>query len=102
MNITFKNNKLRKLAENENRCYKELGQIRGTIFLRRLSNIHSAACLDDLKPLPGRFHELVGDRKGQWACDLDNPYRLVFTPLNTDDEIEVIVEIIEIVNYHGK
>ena len=28
----------------------------------------------------GHYHELTGDRKGEWACDLDQPYRLIFEP----------------------
>ena len=56
----------------------------------------------------------TGDRKGQWACDLDQPYRLIFEPhekpipKNAEGrylwiEIEIKgVEIIEIVDYHGK
>lgn len=52
------------------------------------------------------------DRKGQWSCDLDQPYRLIFKPHEDpipEDEygryiwIEItVVEIIEIANYHGK
>ena len=28
--------------------------------------------------LPGRCHELTGNRKGQLSVDLDGPYRLIF------------------------
>ncbi len=52
------------------------------------------------------------DRKGQWACDLDHPYRLIFTPhetpIPTDPNGRYIwieiksVEIVEIVDYHSK
>lgn len=27
--------------------------------------------------LLGHYHELLGDRKGEWACDLDQPNRLL-------------------------
>ena len=63
-----------------------------------------------MRHLPGNFHELTGNRKGQWACNLDQPYRLIFAPttdpIPTDDDgkniwLELIeVEIIEIVDYH--
>jgi toxin HigB-1 len=63
-----------------------------------------------VRGIPGHYHELIGDRKGQWACSLDQPYRLVFTPqenpIPTDDNgkyrwIEIKgIEIIEITNYH--
>lgn len=57
-----------------------------------------------------RYHELTGDRKGQWACDLDQPYRLIFepheNPIPTDNSGKYIwleikgVEILEITDYH--
>ena len=45
-------------------------------------------------------------RAGQWACDLDHPYRLIFKPvMNSDGNIigliiEQTVSILEIVDYH--
>jgi proteic killer suppression protein len=60
--------------------------------------------------VPGNYHELTNIRKGLWACDLDQPYRLVFTayekpiPMNEDGKyiwLEITgVELIEIINYH--
>ena len=77
--------------------------------MKRLNMLNDARTLEDVRHLPGKFHELTGDRKGQWACDLDQPYRLVFTPHDpvparkgehyTGMEIRGI-EIIAIVNYH--
>lgn len=112
MDIEFQNNKLRKLAENERKCYKELGKVRARLFLQRIDDLFNASSLEDVRYLPGNYHELTGDRKGQWACDLDQPYRLIFQPLDspipTDKNgsyiwIKIIgVEIVEITNYHGK
>ncbi len=31
--------------------------------------------------LPGRCHELTGDRARQLSIDLDHPYRLIFEPV---------------------
>ena len=36
--------------------------------------------MEDLRNVPGRLHELKGDRKGQLSYDLDHPYRLIFVP----------------------
>lgn len=33
-----------------------------------------------MRQLPGRCHELIGDRKGEISIDLDGPYRLIFEP----------------------
>lgn len=112
MDISFQNRKLEKLAGNPTKLFKELGQLRGKLFMRRLGALTDAETLEDVRHEPGNFHELTGDRKGQWACDLDQPYRLVFEPhedpIPTDDSGRYIwleikgVEVIEITNYHGK
>jgi proteic killer suppression protein len=100
------------LAEDERKCKKVLGEIRAKLYLNRINDLYVAETLDEVRNLPGHYHELTGDRKGQWACDLDNPYRLIIEPhedpIPTDPNgrylwIEIKgVEIIEIVNYHGK
>lgn len=112
MEIEFQNRKLRKLAENERKCQKELGERRARLFLQRIDDLYNANNLEDVRYLPGNYHELSADRKGQWACDLDQPYRLIFQPMEhpipTDENgkyiwIKIIaVGIIEITNYHGK
>ena len=110
MDITFSNKKLEKLANDADKRVKEFGKIRGEKFKIRLDQLNAATSLEDMRYLAGNFHELKGNRKGQWACDLDQPFRLIFTPHeqpipqnNTGQyiwlEIEG-VEIIEITNYH--
>lgn len=112
MEITFNDPKLEKLANDFKKCQKEMGQIRAKLYNKRLGDLRNADALEDVRYLPGRYHELTGDRKGQWACDLDQPYRLVFgpheKPIPTDKDGKYTwlkikgVEIIEITNYHGK
>lgn len=87
-----------------------MGALRSLLFNKRLDNLRKATSLEDIRNLPGNYHELKANRKGQWACDLDQPYRLVFTPaekpipINESGQyiwIEITsVEIIEIINYH--
>ena len=110
MKISFTNNKLKKILSNETKCIKVYGSRATKIIMQRLDDMYDADCLEDLKNFPGRYHELVGDRKGQWACDLVHPYRLIFTPeerpIPTDNNGKYIwikinaVIIIEIVDYH--
>lgn len=112
MEITFDDSNLKKLANDLRKCEKEMGKIRAKLFNKRLGDLRNALNLEDVRHLPGRYHELTGDRKGQWACDLDQPYRLIFKPheqpIPTDKDGRYIwleikgVEIIEIKNYHGK
>jgi proteic killer suppression protein len=110
--ITFLNKKLEKQANDFKKCQKEMGTIRAKLYNKRLGDLRNAITLEDVRNLPGRYHELMGDRKGQWACDLDHPYRLVFepheNPIPTNESGNFIwleikgVEIIEITDYHGK
>ncbi len=110
MKITFRTNKLRKIANNPKLCIKEYGDNCAKKLWKRLTDLRDASTLEDVRNLPGRYHELKADRKGQWACDLEHPYRLIFEPLenpiplNEDGGymwIKILsVEIIEITDYH--
>lgn len=110
MDITFSDRKLQKLANDDRKMLKELGKIRADKFRLRLFQLQNAETLEDVRILPGRYHELTDNRKGQWACDLDQPYRLIFEPhekpIPTDPDGKYIwfeikgVEVIEIENYH--
>ena len=110
MNITFADKKLERLANNDSRLVKKYGKLRAGKIKARLTQLRFATSLEDVRHLPGNYHELTGTRKGQWACDLDQPYRLVFTPhenpipANADGQfiwIEITgVEVIGIFNYH--
>jgi proteic killer suppression protein len=103
---------MKKLANNFKKCQAEWGSIRAKLFNQRLGDLLNAQTLEDVRNLPGNYHELVENRKGQWACNLDHPYRLVFIPheepIPTDENGKYVwveikgVEIVEVTNYHGK
>jgi toxin HigB-1 len=110
MDISFSDKKLEKLANNDRMRVATLGKLRADKLKQRLDDLRKASTLEDVRYLPGNWHELTENRKGQWACDLDQPYRLVFEPnekpVPTDEHgvylwIEIkSVEVIGIVNYH--
>ena len=110
MKITFKNKKLEKLVNNDREMVKELGKLRATILRLRLTQLEDAETLEAVRFFPGNYHELKKNRKGQWSCDLDQPYRLIFTPhenpIPTNEDGQYIwieisgLEVIEIINYH--
>lgn len=110
MQLTFADKKLERYANNDKIRRKKLGPIRSDLYKLRLDQLYAADTLEDVRYLPGKYHELKGDRKGQWACDLDQPYRLIFEPkekpIPTDPDgkyiwVEIVaVEIIEIKDYH--
>jgi len=110
--ITFANYKLERSANNDRVLKREFGKIRAEKIQIRLAQLRFATSLEDVRHMPGNYHELLHNRKGQWACDLDQPYRLIFKPHNLPIPTyqngnycwsEIFgIEIIEIVNYHNK
>lgn len=110
MQITFRKKKFGKLANDYEKSKKDLGAQRAKLLQMRLGDLSNADTLEDVRHLPGHYHELTGDRKGQWSCDLDQPYRLIFIPhehpVPTNDAGVSVwseisgVEVIEIVDYH--
>ena len=112
MEITFATKKLQRIANNDRRMVAALGKLRAQKFRLRLSQLANATTLEDVRHLAGNYHELRADRKGQWSCDLDQPYRLIFTPherpIPANDAGQYQwslvrgVEVVEIVNYHNE
>ena len=110
MDITFSDKTLRKVVNDDRKLFKDYGKKRGQLIKKRLDALTAAENLEELRSAAGNFHELTGDRKGQWACSLDQPYRLIFVPLEdpipTDQDGKYIwieikgVDITEIVDYH--
>jgi proteic killer suppression protein len=110
MEIYFSTNKLAKILNHEKQIVKKYGAVAAKIIMQRLDDMAMADNLQTLMRLPGRHHPLKGDRNGQFACDLEHPYRMIYEPAN--DPLPVgennmlqydkvtIVEIIEITDYH--
>lgn len=80
MEIRFQSRKLAKEANDFRLLRKSHGERRAGRIRLRLDALHAACVLEDLRHMPGRLHELRGDRAGQLSLDLDGPYRLIFAP----------------------
>lgn len=80
MEITFNSNKFEKECSNQRLLVKRHGSIRARRIRTRLDDLKDADLLENMRYVPGRCHELHGDRAGQLSLDLDHPYRLVFEP----------------------
>ncbi|MCK4663257.1 MAG: killer suppression protein HigA [Bacteroidales bacterium] len=76
MIITFADKKLKKYANNNSVAVQKMGAKRAKLYQKRLDDMAATESFVDLKHLPGRFHQLTENRKDQWSCDLDHPYRL--------------------------
>jgi len=110
MEITFRDKKLGKLVNDDRKLDREMGKLRADKIRLRLNQLRDANTLEDVRHLAGNYHELLHNRKGQWGCDLDQPFRLIFTPheepIPTNLHGQYIwleikgIEVIEIINYH--
>lgn len=80
MNVSFGSSKFAREVNDRKLLVRTYGDRRAKLIGRRLDDLRAAASLADLRNLPGRYHELHGDRKGQISADLDHPYRLLFRP----------------------
>jgi len=80
-------------------------------IVQRIQEIQAAQTLQDLRQLPAvRCHALSGKRQGQFAVNLGPRLRLVFEPVQSQQEIYVDgvldhsrverVRITEVVDYH--
>ena len=65
---------------NSRRLLRKHNSQRAKLIRRRLDDLRAAHTLEVMRNLPGRCHELKGDRSGQLSIDLDGPYRLLFVP----------------------
>jgi proteic killer suppression protein len=80
MEIDFRTKKLRKASGSDQAMRAEWGDQMAKKLKQRLADLEAADCLEDVRNLPGRFHQLTGDRSGEFAADLKGQYRLVFRP----------------------
>ena len=98
MQVNYKNRHIEKICTNASVAAKKFDKCTVGLIQQRVDEIHAADSVEMLVQFGiGRCHQLVGDRKGQFAMDLVHPLRLVFEVIR--DEIQ-IAEIQEIVDYH--
>ncbi|MBQ5961124.1 MAG: type II toxin-antitoxin system RelE/ParE family toxin [Firmicutes bacterium] len=98
MDITYKNNKIKKVCTDVKVAERTYGREMTDKIFQRIYEIDAADTVEMMIQFHiGRCHPLTQNRKGQYAVDLVHPYRLVFE--KNGDEIQ-IVNILEIVDYH--
>lgn len=110
MNISFANNKLRKIFNSEKELKKKYGKNACYIKLRMAVLMAAPSLAHVSRRPPERRHELEGIRKGTFAVDVKHPFRLIFKPNHNpmpqkDDagiDLERItaITILEVEDYH--
>ena len=82
MDIIFKDSSFQEQCNNQKLLVKTYGKDMAKRIRRRLDDLQAAHTLDTMRTLPGRCHELKGDRVNQISLDLVHPQRLIFEPAN--------------------
>lgn len=80
MDILFESAEAADEYNNEKRLIRSHNVQRAKLIRRRLDELQAAATLETMRHLPGRCHELKGNRALQLSIDLDGPYRLILCP----------------------
>ena len=89
MQLLFANSQIEKICTSPERAVKKYG----------------ARCAETLTRIPGHYHPLTADRKGQWACRLQGGLQLVFVPGARGEMVikeitDPTLTILKIVDYH--
>ncbi len=110
MEVLFATKKLQRQLSDASKLRRIFGVTGAKKVSLRLQQMQAAPSLKDMRNLPGRCHELMQNRKGTLAVDVEHPYRLVFrptespAPVNSDGGLDwsrvESVTVIEIVDYH--
>ena len=115
MEISVRDNRLKAALQDESVCKRRYGSKIAKKLKNRLAMLGAAASLADFWPPksgPERCHELQGDLAGTFSIDLDQPYRLLFVPIEEEaqpdrsDELKrwasiIAIEILKIEDTHG-
>ena len=110
MEIEFAYGGLEKLVSRQRSLVRKFGTDGAKKVALRMRQLEAADTLMDMRSLPGRCHELTGDRNGQLALDLHRGYRLVFRPAGDWTEKDdggldwssvSAVEVIAVEDYHS-
>lgn len=113
MDLYFKSRGLEKACSIERESVRTWGAERSRVVRRRLAELAAAESLAVIATLPpARLHPLAGNREGQFAVDVQHPFRLVFEPHldevprlpegGVDKGKVTAIRILAVEDYHGR
>ncbi|MBR5042725.1 MAG: type II toxin-antitoxin system RelE/ParE family toxin [Bacteroidales bacterium] len=97
MEIVFADKRLKDAYEKPGELERLFGPRKAELIRIRIQTLKAVDNMNQLWSFPGHFHPLREDRAGEWACNLDHVYRLIFKYIPDNKAL-----IVDIVNYHGK
>jgi plasmid maintenance system killer protein len=109
--VSFTNRKLADTLSSEKQRVRTYGPEAANKIRLRLAQLGSASDLETMRTLPGRCHELHGNRKGHLAIDLVGGLRLILRPTSDPPPAKAdgglnwkqvdAITITEVTDYHG-
>lgn len=101
MKIEYRTRKLEKQCTEFKNAQKAYGIEMASKISQRINELMAATSVDMMVQFSiGRCHSLNGDRKGEYALDLTQPYRLIFKIVEHDIEVIDVVLVTSIEDYH--
>lgn len=105
MEISFKNERLKKLCEDYQSLCKKYGDNQAEKIIQRIKELQAFENLYDASKLPQiKLHPLKGNYSGCFAVSLIQPYRIIFEPQDgnvVDYKTITKIKIIESrIDYH--
>ncbi len=82
--IQFASERLRDECNDTTKLVRRYGKQGAKRLRQRLDDLDAAANLEEARPLPGKLHELTGDRKGRLAMTVDRGKRLILEPADPE------------------
>ncbi len=111
MEIFFKTKKLEGVLARDRDRTRAYGSSAARALSLRLSQLAAANSLAVMRSLPGRCHELHGDRAGQLAVEVRAGLRLIFRPRDDPPPVKAdggldwnavdSIVVLEVTDYHG-
>ena len=111
MEIRFASERLRNECTDSKSRARRYDKMGGKRLGQRLDDLDAAANLEDARTLPGKLHELKGDRKGELAMTVDGGKRLILEPADPgqarkpdgglDWTLVTAIRILDIEDYHS-
>lgn len=90
LDITYKNRKIERICTNAKVADREYGSQMSAKIHMRIDEIRAVDTVEEMIQFRiGRCHALKGNRKGQYAVDLEHPYRLVLQ--NTEMKLRLLI-----------
>ena len=80
MEVSFDDAGLAEMSRNERELRRKHRAVRAKKIQQRIKALQAVDTLADMRCMPGRCHELLGDLAGHLSLDLDHPYRLLLRP----------------------